>query len=69
MEGIAEMSLEPKIHINMATIIPVDVRTQLDDYLTNRSSIDFLAKLPGFLQVDVSDYRQNFIYSFNIKIL
>ncbi|VDN52522.1 unnamed protein product [Dracunculus medinensis] len=54
MEGIAEMSLEPKIHINMATIIPVDVRTQLDDYLTNRSSIDFLAKLPGFLQVDAS---------------
>lgn len=53
------MTQEPKMNINMAAIIPPDLRTQLDDYLNTRSSVDFHANLPSLLQVVI-----NFIYFF-----
>lgn len=45
------MTQEPKMNINMAAIIPHELRTQLDDYLNTRSSVDFHANLPSLLQV------------------
>jgi len=45
------MSVNPKMHREVSTIIPVDLRTRLDDYLETRSSVNFLSDLPGFLQV------------------
>lgn len=51
VDSLVEMTQEPKMHINMATIIPAELRTQLDDYLATRSSVDFHANLPGLLQV------------------
>ncbi|VDM37677.1 unnamed protein product [Toxocara canis] len=51
VDSLVEMTQEPKMHVNMATIIPVDLRTRLDDYLATRSSVDFHASLPTMLQV------------------
>lgn len=48
------MTQEPKMNINMAAIIPPDLRTQLDDYLNTRSSVDFHANLPSLLQVVIN---------------
>lgn len=42
------------MNINMAAIIPPDLRTQLDDYLNTRSSVDFHANLPSLLQVVIN---------------
>ncbi|MFH4979766.1 hypothetical protein AB6A40_006475 [Gnathostoma spinigerum] len=50
VDSLVEMTQEPKMHINMATIIPVDLRNQLDAYLATRSSVDFHANLPSLLQ-------------------
>lgn len=51
VDNLVEMTQEPKMHVNMSTIIPQELRTQLDDYLATRSSVDFHANLPGLLQV------------------
>ncbi|VIO90991.1 CCR4-Not complex component, Not1 family protein [Brugia malayi] len=51
VDSLLEMTQEPKMNINMAAIIPPDLRTQLDDYLNTRSSVDFHANLPSLLQV------------------
>ncbi|VDK56895.1 unnamed protein product [Anisakis simplex] len=51
VDSLVEMTQEPKMHVNMATIIPVDLRARLDDYLATRSSVDFHASLPAMLQV------------------
>ncbi|KAL4002895.1 CCR4-Not complex component Not1 family protein [Acanthocheilonema viteae] len=51
VDSLLEMTQEPKMNINMAAIIPSDLRTQLDDYLNTRSSVDFHANLPSLLQV------------------
>uniref|UniRef100_A0A915PBF7 CCR4-NOT transcription complex subunit 1 n=1 Tax=Setaria digitata TaxID=48799 RepID=A0A915PBF7_9BILA len=51
VDSLLEMTQEPKMNINMAAIIPPDLRTQLDDYLNTRSSVDFHANLPSLLQI------------------
>uniref|UniRef100_A0A1I7X8P1 CCR4-NOT transcription complex subunit 1 n=1 Tax=Heterorhabditis bacteriophora TaxID=37862 RepID=A0A1I7X8P1_HETBA len=51
VDGIPEMAVEPKSNLNMATIIPENIRLQLDDYLQTRSAVDFLSALPGLLQI------------------
>lgn len=54
------MSANPKMHREMSTIIPSDLRTRLDDYLATRSSVNFLSDLPGLLQVSqVSGSKYN----------
>ncbi|CAI5444884.1 unnamed protein product [Caenorhabditis angaria] len=50
VDSIPEMIIEPKSNINMATMIPVSIREPLDDYLANRSSVEFLSSLPSLLQ-------------------
>lgn len=60
VENLVEMTQEPKMHINMAAIIPPDLRTQLDDYLNTRSSVDFHANLPSLLQV----FKPFFLFCF-----
>uniref|UniRef100_A0A158R661 CCR4-NOT transcription complex subunit 1 n=1 Tax=Syphacia muris TaxID=451379 RepID=A0A158R661_9BILA len=50
VDSLVEMTQEPKMHLNMATIIPLELRKQLDDYLNTRSSVDFHASLPSLLQ-------------------
>lgn len=56
------MTQEPKMHLNMATIIPIELRTQLDDYLATRSSVDFHANLPSLLQMRSPVWRINLQY-------
>ncbi|VDN01607.1 unnamed protein product [Thelazia callipaeda] len=51
VDNLLEMTQEPKMNINMAAIIPPELKSQLDDYLITRSSVDFHANLPSLLQV------------------
>lgn len=50
VDTIPEMAVEPKSNLNMATIIPDNIRIPLDEYLANRISVDFLPNLPTLLQ-------------------
>lgn len=51
VDTIPDMAQEPKSNLNMSTIIPESTRQALDDYLTNRTNVDFLTTLPNLLQV------------------
>ncbi|ULU00977.1 hypothetical protein L3Y34_001407 [Caenorhabditis briggsae] len=50
VDTIPEMAVEPKSNLNMATIIPDNIRVPLDEYLANRTPVDFLPRLPTLLQ-------------------
>ncbi|EGT51973.1 hypothetical protein CAEBREN_01277 [Caenorhabditis brenneri] len=50
VDTIPEMAVEPKSNLNMATIIPENIRIPLDEYLSTRTPVDFLPNLPTLLQ-------------------
>uniref|UniRef100_A0A8R1I6E7 Peptidase A2 domain-containing protein n=1 Tax=Caenorhabditis japonica TaxID=281687 RepID=A0A8R1I6E7_CAEJA len=50
VDTIPEMAVEPKSNLNMATIIPDNIRIPLDEYLSTRTPVDFLPNLPTLLQ-------------------
>lgn len=43
MEKLPQLALRPKLHREVSAIIPVDFRTNLDEYLETRESIAFLS--------------------------
>uniref|UniRef100_A0A915DZA9 CCR4-Not complex component Not1 C-terminal domain-containing protein n=1 Tax=Ditylenchus dipsaci TaxID=166011 RepID=A0A915DZA9_9BILA len=51
IESLPEMSSNPKMHREVAAMIPAELRAKLDDYLETRSSVSFLSELPTSLQV------------------
>ena len=52
MDNLVEITHQPKIHINLSSITPPQLRTELDSYLENRASVVF-SELPRTLQVGV----------------
>jgi CCR4-NOT transcription complex subunit 1 len=49
LEALPAMSENPKLHREMSTLLTVDVREKLDNYLRFRMPVDFLAELPKML--------------------
>jgi len=49
LESLPAMSVNPKLHREMATLLLADVREKLDNYLRFRMPVDFLAELPKML--------------------
>lgn len=45
------MSQHPKMHRETSNIFPAALRLRLDDYLSNRTPVEFLSELPVILQV------------------
>lgn len=61
MEKLPQLALRPKLHREVSAIIPVDFRTNLDEYLETRESIAFLSTYIDQLRVGSLAYNSSLI--------
>ncbi|CAJ0580727.1 unnamed protein product, partial [Mesorhabditis spiculigera] len=51
VDSIPEMAIEPKMKLEMPQLLPAEMRSQIDNYLSNRLDVELLSSLPTLLTV------------------